>query len=70
MIADRGDNDGYGAFSGKVVSGFPSENATSDKAAFSGKAVFGFPSEYATNAIPACSGADRRDAARGLRPQR
>jgi hypothetical protein len=37
------------AFSGKVGSGFPPENATNAKA-FSGKVESGFPSENATNA--------------------
>jgi hypothetical protein len=36
------------AFSGKVVTGFPPENATAQKRAFSGKVVTGFPPESAT----------------------
>jgi hypothetical protein len=39
-----------GAFSGKVDSGFPSENATTQEEAFSGKVDSGFPSENATKA--------------------
>jgi hypothetical protein len=45
-----------GAFSGKVVPGFPQENATKHDPAFSGKVAPGFPQDNATKHDPAFSG--------------